>query len=876
MVVMEGGEEDGTEHERKASLWGEVVGILDGDFASDAISSWPDARLRAACVALGRLTEKWTLRNEVRVGFREDEEVEDLEGLAFALGALGCPTVPVDFDGEQRQAGADLVDVLLREDEISPIRAMQEEGLMPEHQSSHGIGKSVNDPDPVVEEDPMQVDSAAPPVTQMSTRSDDEHFNIDGRAKSADNGAQPVEKKKKTDEIGEPAIVRWDSQKVNQEPKKQSGVSGKPHLGDLNPERVEAPTNVEDQEKGEISHATDASTREYPSSVDVVITPDPLVNASPQQEQMPQSVSGSQTEEKGHVGVAQAIEKQDRTTLAKLPLPDSFKLGKDEPMESMGKAARGTMIILGQSNQKVNNDSPGFTHTPTEMVTSPPDARDSLSGPALDDPPSRGPEALRRILPDEASPSRDGVSVSPAVVDGDLSSVVAPMDLHDLEGPIDVNETVEPGKMVNRHITDVEITATEPLILRADSTMHETRNNHDQLLSPPVPVQQENLLVNRVDFHKGNVPETDVGDEKKEHIIVPVGVEAGSGTVNSSQQVKCGTDQGVKIEVGTYSNRSRKSRAAMPSPTRDQVNDNYSRGVGSRTRSSGQPKTAFGETDISDPYLLDCLVVLKQVLDEKLSIPFRRKVLEKDAPNYFDIIKKPMDLSEIRRNMESGTISTPVEFQRDMLLVAKNAMHYNEKTSDLYHLAKELQAMVKEKVDPIVKKWKSENPTRSPASSRKESTAAPVPSPTMLRVSGRRSRSKTHEDDHGSPTRLETRLRSRKASMDKEGRKSDDDGRSDADGENAGIGVAVVVNDSNKSLQECRSETSTAPENEKETKTASTSSKALNASNTTNITDSPQGTTTRSTRREDNGRRLTASRGGVQKRVAKARRTRRR
>lgn len=50
-----------------------------------------------------------------------------------------------------------------------------------------------------------------------------------------------------------------------------------------------------------------------------------------------------------------------------------------------------------------------------------------------------------------------------------------------------------------------------------------------------------------------------------------------------------------------------------------------------------------------------------------------------------------MDLSTIKKNIESGILRTTVEFQRDMLLMFQNAIMYNSSTTLVYERASEMQ-----------------------------------------------------------------------------------------------------------------------------------------------------------------------------------------
>ena len=55
-----------------------------------------------------------------------------------------------------------------------------------------------------------------------------------------------------------------------------------------------------------------------------------------------------------------------------------------------------------------------------------------------------------------------------------------------------------------------------------------------------------------------------------------------------------------------------------------------------------------------------------------------------NLPNYFDIIKTPMDLGTAKRKTEQGEYETEKEFVDDVLLVFQNAMTYNAPTNQVY------------------------------------------------------------------------------------------------------------------------------------------------------------------------------------------------
>lgn len=78
--------------------------------------------------------------------------------------------------------------------------------------------------------------------------------------------------------------------------------------------------------------------------------------------------------------------------------------------------------------------------------------------------------------------------------------------------------------------------------------------------------------------------------------------------------------------------------------------------------------------------------LLKMYNCEPEAIPFRVPVDPKqlNIPDYFEIIKKPMDMSEIKLKLETGSYKDPWEFVDDVWLMFENAWIYNRKTSRVY------------------------------------------------------------------------------------------------------------------------------------------------------------------------------------------------
>ncbi|KAF2641506.1 Bromodomain-containing protein [Massarina eburnea CBS 473.64] len=85
---------------------------------------------------------------------------------------------------------------------------------------------------------------------------------------------------------------------------------------------------------------------------------------------------------------------------------------------------------------------------------------------------------------------------------------------------------------------------------------------------------------------------------------------------------------------------------------------------------------------------------------------FQRKVNKRAVPDYYDIIKEPMALSEIKRKVASKDYRAFAEFVRDFSLIPHNAQVYNRQDSQAYVdalfvkkvLEEELKKLVDEKI----------------------------------------------------------------------------------------------------------------------------------------------------------------------------------
>ena len=120
-----------------------------------------------------------------------------------------------------------------------------------------------------------------------------------------------------------------------------------------------------------------------------------------------------------------------------------------------------------------------------------------------------------------------------------------------------------------------------------------------------------------------------------------------------------------------------------------------------------------------------CESVLQEMLKKKhqsFSYPFLQPVdpVALNIPNYFKIIKKPMDVGTIGANLKNGVYPSAKEFHQDMKLVFTNCYKFNPQTDEVYKMGKSFEELF-DRLWEGKKEYMEENRrTSEPASSDEE------------------------------------------------------------------------------------------------------------------------------------------------------------
>ncbi|KAI8049546.1 hypothetical protein BDF22DRAFT_646875 [Syncephalis plumigaleata] len=88
------------------------------------------------------------------------------------------------------------------------------------------------------------------------------------------------------------------------------------------------------------------------------------------------------------------------------------------------------------------------------------------------------------------------------------------------------------------------------------------------------------------------------------------------------------------------------------------------------------------------------LMIWRDLANHRYASIFAQPIRRQQAPGYYDIVRRPMDLNTVRKRVRDSKINTTDEFHHDMLLIFQNALMYNPVGSEIYQMALEMMEEV--------------------------------------------------------------------------------------------------------------------------------------------------------------------------------------
>ncbi|XP_076901585.1 transcription factor GTE9-like [Bidens hawaiensis] len=146
----------------------------------------------------------------------------------------------------------------------------------------------------------------------------------------------------------------------------------------------------------------------------------------------------------------------------------------------------------------------------------------------------------------------------------------------------------------------------------------------------------------------------------------------------------------------------------------DQKSKALNRGVLGRFQSANE-STSTSTATFSPILKKQCENLLKKLMTHQHGWVFNKPVdvVALKIPDYFNVIKNPMDFGTIKEKLSSGKYSSPLEFLADVRLTFSNAMTYNSPGNDYHIMADVLSKFFELRWKPIEKKLPVENPQQN-------------------------------------------------------------------------------------------------------------------------------------------------------------------
>ncbi|KAJ0093089.1 hypothetical protein Patl1_26344 [Pistacia atlantica] len=176
-------------------------------------------------------------------------------------------------------------------------------------------------------------------------------------------------------------------------------------------------------------------------------------------------------------------------------------------------------------------------------------------------------------------------------------------------------------------------------------------------------------------------------------------------TVSSSSDIlSCSNGQnGPQVE------KFRKSSGMNSGPGK-KLNPVSNKGHGGNRGATGKTDSAKIQPPIASTanilLMKQCETLLKRLMSHQYGWVFNKPVdvVKLNIPDYFTVIKHPMDLGTIKGKIALGAYSNPLEFLADVRLTFSNAMIYNPPGNDVYVMADTLRKFFEARWKAIEKK----------------------------------------------------------------------------------------------------------------------------------------------------------------------------
>jgi len=96
------------------------------------------------------------------------------------------------------------------------------------------------------------------------------------------------------------------------------------------------------------------------------------------------------------------------------------------------------------------------------------------------------------------------------------------------------------------------------------------------------------------------------------------------------------------------------------------------------------------------------MMTLNNITCHKHATIFMQPVRDEIAPGYSSVVFRPMDLTTVKKNIETGVIKSTKVFQRDVMLMFTNAIMYNSSNHDVHKISLEMYREVLTEIEQLL------------------------------------------------------------------------------------------------------------------------------------------------------------------------------
>ncbi|KAJ2450810.1 hypothetical protein EV183_004023 [Coemansia sp. RSA 2336] len=159
-------------------------------------------------------------------------------------------------------------------------------------------------------------------------------------------------------------------------------------------------------------------------------------------------------------------------------------------------------------------------------------------------------------------------------------------------------------------------------------------------------------------------------------------------------------------------------------------------------------------------------MVWREISGHRYGSMFLGPIKSADAPHYYEVIRKPLDLKTIKNRIRDEEILTTVEFYRDIMHMLMNALMYNAEDTEVYHMAMEILPDAQVCIEQLLQTEAAVRQPKDGTGSSNTAGGAPDETPQAAAKAEDEPKANDHEEDSDAsvPTKRKRRVASERAS----------------------------------------------------------------------------------------------------------------